>query len=283
MSGRTKTTCKPQPFLRWAGSKRQVVPLLAQFWRPTFDRYVEPFMGSACLFFAVSPQRAVLGDLNSELVKVFRAVRTRPTELARELHQLPKGRRAFYQLRGRDPMTMQPVASAARFIFLNRFCFNGLFRTNLKGQFNVPYAPSKTGDLPNTEELQAASHALRCASIRTGDFEDVLADVKANDFIYLDPPFAVSNRRVFRQYGPQTFGISDLRRLAAALTDLDHKGATFVLSYAYCREALEAFGAWPKRRILVHRNIAGFARCRRTATELLFSNAYGRQEGKSWK
>lgn len=271
-------TCNPQPFLRWAGSKRQVLPLLAQFWCPTYGRYIEPFMGSACLFFTVSPRHAVLGDLNCELVDAFRAVRSRPQELARRLHQLPRGRRAFYRLRRRDPKAMEPIDAAARFIFLNRFCFNGLYRTNSNGQFNVPYASSRTGDLPTREELEAAAHALGQASIRSGDFEDVLADAKANDFVYLDPPFAVANRRVFRQYGPQTFGTGDLRRLRAVLNNLHRKGAIFVLSYAYCREALETFGTWPKQKILVHRNIAGFARCRRTAAELLFSNAFGHRK-----
>ena len=172
-------------------------------------------------------------------------------------------------------MDLNPIDSAARFIFLNRFCFNGLYRTNLNGEFNVPYAPSKTGNLPTADELKAASGALRRASIRSGDFSTVLADVKANDFVYLDPPFAVENRRVFKQYGPQHFGVADLQRLATALTQIDRKGAAFVLSYAYCREALDMFGTWPRRKALVHRNIAGFARCRRTATELLFSNTFG--------
>lgn len=138
----------------------------------------------------------------------------------------------------------------------------------------MPFAASKTGNLSTREELEAVAKALKQAKLRSGDFEEVLADVGANDFVYLDPPFAVENRRVFKQYGSQTFGITDLYRLAAVLKQLHLRGATFVLSYAFCREALDAFAAWPKRKVLVHRNIAGFARCRRTATELIFSNIH---------
>lgn len=215
-----------------------------------------------------------MSDLNTELVQTFRVVRERPRELARRLYKLPMGRRAFYRLRCQDPRHLSAINAAARFIYLNRFCFNGLFRTNLDGKFNVPYAPLKTGHLSTESDLEAASQALQRASVRSGDFEAGLADVRAGDFVYLDPPFAVDNRRVFKQYGPHTFGLEDLYRLSSSLRALDQRGAGFILSYAYCKEALEIFAQWPRKSVRVHRNVAGFAHCRRTATEVIISNLF---------
>lgn len=270
----TRTSQQPSPFLRWAGSKRQLVPQLASFWRPSFIRYVEPFMGSACLFFSIQPKTAVLNDLNAELVNTFSVVRTRPGSLALRLTSLPRGRRSFLRLRDQDPSHLGKIDAAARFIFLNRFCFNGLFRTNRQGRFNVPYAPTRTGHLPSAQELATASRSLRCATLTSHDFATTLAQTQRGDFVYLDPPFAVENRRVFRQYGPQTFGLDDLRRLSAQLHTLDRKGVAFLLSYACCPEGRSAFRFWPSRRVRVHRNVAGFAHFRRTAIELLVSNSF---------
>lgn len=261
-----------QPFLRWAGSKRQLVPKLASFWTPSFQRYFEPFMGSACLFFALRPRKAVLSDANRQLVQTFRVVKKNPEKLAQSLEQLPMGRTAYYNLRSQNHRELSDVDAAARFIFLNRFCFNGLFRTNQAGEFNVPYASSKTGRLPTLHHLLEASKLFKGTRLLCEDFETVLADVGAGDFVYLDPPFAVSNRRVFRQYGPNEFGLDDLRRLASAIARIERRGAVFVLSYAYCSEALDLFRGWPTRKIFVRRNIAGFTRSRRTAAELLISN-----------
>jgi DNA adenine methylase len=175
-------------------------------------------------------------------------------------------------MRREDPNALPRIDAAARFIFLNRFCFNGLFRTDSAGRFNVPYGGSKVGHLPSVAELRRAARALKSARLVRGDFERVLEHAKAGDFVYLDPPFAVENRRVFRQYGPQTFGLNDLARLAEALVELDHRGAAFVVSYAYCSEALDAFAQWNKRKLFVNRNIAGFRRFRRRAAELIVTN-----------
>jgi DNA adenine methylase len=264
--------CVARSFLRWAGSKRQLVPDLARFWNDSFKRYVEPFMGSACLFFALRPNRAMLGDINRELVETFKIVRSNPRELAAQLDRLPQGENAFYDLRRQSPEALSSIDAAARFIFLNRYCFNGLFRTNREGQFNVPYGPTRSGHLPGERELIAAATLLRRASLKCSDFEAMLLNVQKDDFVYLDPPFAISNRRMFRQYGPSTFGLRDLDRLENALIRMDRRGAGFVVSYACCKEARLAFSRWPMRKVFVRRNIAGFTHCRRRAAELLISN-----------
>ena len=171
-----------------------------------------------------------------------------------------------------EPSAVADPLCAAKFIFLNRFCFNGLYRTNSDGKFNVPYSPSKTGHLPTLEELQQVSVALKSATIQCCDFTELLKNVRKGDFVYLDPPFAVGNRRVFRQYGPSTFGTHDLERLAEHLQMINRRGATFVVSYAYCSESVNLFRRWHVHRAIIQRNISGFARHRRSAAEIIVTN-----------
>lgn len=266
------TQSNPKPFLRWAGSKRKLLPVLSDYWNDSFNRYIEPFMGSACLFFALQPKKAVLGDLNSELVETYKIVRSNPGELSKKLSAMSLGPDEYYALRNQLTKDLDPIDSAARFIFLNRFCFNGLFRTNNKGLFNVPYGGDRSGQLPSKEHLQAIAKLLRKCSLKSGDFEKVLDDTREGDFVYLDPPFAVANRRVFRQYGPQNFGLEDMERLACSMMAMERRGVSFVLSYAYCSEALRIFKQWPHRKVFVQRNIAGFTTNRRRAAELIVTN-----------
>lgn len=229
-------------------------------------------MGSACLFFAVRPQKAILGDINGDLVNTFLQVRDRPRDVWKALAPHRGSKRRYYTLRSLDPGKLTPVRAAARFIYLNRFCFNGLYRTNLKGQFNVPYAPSGTGKLPNKEHLLECSRVLHGVVIKARDFLHTLSNVKAGDFVYMDPPFAVESRRVFNEYGPQNFGEDDLKKLAGALERIDAADAYFVVSYADCAEARRHLGSWSSVRVRTRRNIAGFAEKRRHAYELIVTN-----------
>ena len=137
----------------------------------------------------------------------------------------------YYEIRGKDPKTLEPAERASRFIYLNRFCFNGLYRTNLKGAFNVPYGGKRSGRLPTRDELKEIGTLLKRATIVCGDFAETIADVVPNDFVYLDPPFSVSGKRVFRQYDSADFDTGDLDRLRQSLEELNEKGARFLLSY----------------------------------------------------
>lgn len=230
-------------------------------------------MGSACVFFAISPPRALLSDLNGELVGAFLAVRQQPEAVYTSLLSIPRGADSYYSIRKLDPNSLNPADRAARFLFLNRFCFNGLYRTNQKGEFNVPFASSKTGDFPPWEEFLLAASKLKNVDLRCGDFASIVTnEVKKGDFVYLDPPYAVQNERIFSQYGPQTFGLGDLERLRETLDRIDSSGALFLLSYANSEEAKSLFKNWPAIEVEVQRNIAGFAKHRRRASEILVSN-----------
>jgi DNA adenine methylase len=212
--------------------------------------------------------------LNFDLVRTFISVRDHPQAVANRLAKIPLGKHSYYSIRSERLPDMDEPEAAAKFIFLNRFCFNGLYRTNLAGQFNVPFAPARTGHLATAAELHAAAKVLRNCTIEHADFESLLARTRAGDFVYLDPPYAFGNRRVFRQYGPSSFGLKDLNRLAKSLVSMDDRDVKFVLSYADCAEASSFFERWPRRKMFIQRNIAGFGGDRRRAGEILVSNCF---------
>lgn len=259
------------PFLRWAGSKRQHVPFLRACWGGgDYKQYIEPFAGSASVFFAVAPARAILGDINSELIHTYRTVRRTPDAVYRRLTRFATGEEAYYSVRAMRPTTV--ISKAARFVYLNRFCFNGLYRTNVDGQFNVPYGAPKNDHLPDREQFRACADLLSRARLIRADFRRALSDVERGDFVYIDPPYAMSRRRVFIQYAKGHFSTDDLADLAAWLDKIDRCKASFVLSYADSREARLLFRGWKRRRFTVRRNVAGFSNARRNQYELFFSN-----------
>jgi DNA adenine methylase len=258
-------------FLRWAGSKKQLLPILERYWTGGFSRYIEPFAGSSCLFFHLEPTSAILGDINGELIGALRAVRLDAPRVIECLRRLPRNEGCYYRIRRVNPAQLCPFEAAARFLYLNSLCFNGLYRTNTAGGFNVPYCPPGHKTVP-AHLLIEASERLRRAALVHGDFEDTVSVATGGDFVYLDPPYAVSRRRVFSEYGPTLFGARDLARLRKALRTLDRRGVKFVVSYADCSEARAAFKAWTLQRVRTRRNIAGFTGDRRGSYELLATN-----------
>lgn len=261
-----------RPILRWAGSKRKVLPLLSTFWNASFKRYIEPFAGSAALFFRLQPDKAVIADINQELIEAYEVLRERPDDVHTAVVKIARTERHYYRMRARQTAGMTAFERTVRFVYLNRNCFNGIYRTNTQGTFNVPFAHARPGAIPTVEEFRKCSRLLERASLRCGDFGQVLSDARAGDFVYLDPPYAVESRRIFREYDRRAFSRRDLERLAAHLHTLNDKGAAFIVSYADCREARQLFSHWGHRRIRVRRNVAGFISARRLATELLVTN-----------
>ena len=262
----------PKPFLRWAGSKRKQVPRLCKFWCDSYTRYVEPFAGSACLFFSISPDKALLADKNVDLIEMLGIARNRPGLLYDRIVATPRTKERYYLERSRNPARLTPLQRATRFIYLNRNCFNGIYRTNTAGQFNVPFASSRAGAFVSREEFIEASNLLKNATLRSWDFGTTLRYVRKGDFVYLDPPYAVASRRIFREYGERPFGVNDLSRLEDHLVKIDKRGATFVVSYADCRESRSLAKKWNSCRMRVRRNVAGFSGARRSAYEVLISN-----------
>jgi len=252
------------------------LPFLKPFCEQITGNYVEPFAGSACLFFDMEPEGAILGDLNRELMCAMRAIRRDVYRVLECLRRLPRGKAAYYRIRAMKPDELSEPEIAARFLYLNRYCFNGLYRTNLAGGFNVPYGPpKKSSPHPEVDEdlIVSASRLLRRALLVNGDFEETLRHVEPGDFVYLDPPYATDEARVFREYVPGSFSTHDLARLSDALSRLDQIGAEFLISYCDSAEAEALLRKLNPVRIPTRRNIAGFVGHRRIAHELIATNS----------
>lgn len=260
-----------KPLLRWAGSKRNQLWRLGAFWSPSHTGYVEPFAGSACLFFSIAPEAAVLGDANRELIDFYKVVRDEPERLYRRLCRIRRDNATYRKWRSIDPRSLDYATRAVRFIYLNRNCFNGIYRTNLDGQFNVPMGRDQ-GVYFTKAELIECSDLLFRAKLVAGDFMKTLAYVKPGNFVYLDPPYAVNSRRVFREYGKRLFNAADIPRLAKCLKAIHTAGADFLLSYADCSEARALASQWNAVRVPIRRNVAGFAGARKNAYEWLVTN-----------
>lgn len=259
--------------LRWAGSKAQLLPILNERWEQHRERrYVEPFCGSASLFFSVTPGSALLSDLNGELISTWQELQRGCEAILECLYRIPLGERAYYALRKRKPSEMAPAEAAARFIYLNRFCFNGLYRTNRAGDFNVPYGSKHTRLEFDAEQLRQCSQLLQHAQVVQSDFEAIVDRTSSADFLYLDPPYVTGEQRIFKAYGKDQFAPSDLERLFKALDRADARGVRFLLSYANVLEARPFVDRWPSCLVRARRNIAGFAGARRHVDELLVTN-----------
>jgi DNA adenine methylase len=260
-----------RPPLRWAGSKRSQVRQLMKKLPGSYNKYIEPFAGSACLFFFLRPHQAVLGDLNSELMRFYDTLASQPLAVVRRLRTMRDDGQDYYNLRDQDTPT-NSVKAAARFLYLNRFCFNGVYRTNRLGRFNVPRG-NHTGSLPSRKELLLASELLFNATRIAGDFDETLAMAERGDFVYLDPPYA--RRKAIRpgEYGYNSLdGEEDLDRLACSLHDLNSRGVKYLVSYMRSKRAAEVIPHQSVQFIRVKRNVGGFVATRRTATEMLLAN-----------
>lgn len=269
-------TSKPKsnkPFLRWAGSKRKLLPKLAEYWDSGFEEYVEPFFGSGALYFHLGVTNAILGDTNPHLVRLYNTIQDHWDTVHARWVAIPIDKAVYYSIRERGFDIEDDIEFSANFLYLNRNCFNGLYRTNTSGQFNVPFSGSKTGAPIDRNILEAAAKQLEGAQIVNSDFEKLIKDVDPKGrFFYLDPPYAIRNRRMFRQYGPDTFGLEDLERLDDCLAYIDQHGGKFLLSYANEDDIASRYSNWKVATIDTVRNIAGFAKHRGTAKELLVSN-----------
>jgi len=259
------------PIFRWAGSKRKLVPILLKHCPSNYGRYIEPFAGSACLFFALKPKKAILGDINEELLRAYNTIRNHPKMVARAAKVIPNSKEMYYKTRNTDPDMLNPVDRAARFVYLNRFCFNGVYRVNKRGQFNVPRG-YRTGQIQDESMFYHYSLLLRAVEFHIGDFEKCLQDTQKNDFLYLDPPYATNGRRRAGEYGNNCFESKDIIRLVKILKQIDKIGARFLLSYANTSELANLLPSWTCNKLLIRRHVAGFAKHRVTVKEVIISN-----------
>jgi DNA adenine methylase len=223
-----------EPFLKWAGGKRLLLPaLLEHIERPQDDgTYFEPFLGGGAVFFGLEPKNARLSDASSELINAFIAVRDSVEDTISHLQTMRHSKEDYYRIRGSRPRL--PCTRAARFIYLNKTCFNGLYRVNLKGQFNVPFGRHpKTLVICNTEQLRNASRALPRTHIEVKDFYAAMKGAGKGDVVYCDPPYTVAHStNGFIEYNAQVFSWADQERLAIAAGECAARGAKVYISNA---------------------------------------------------
>lgn len=264
-------TIKLPPFLKWAGGKRWLAN--AGLKAPAnFDRLVEPFMGSAAIFFALRPNRAFLSDINHELINLFHVVRDHPAALhsALAVHQRLHSESYYYSIREIDQV--DPIRRAARTLYLNRTCWNGLYRVNREGKFNVPIG-TKTKVLMDNEDFNKYSSILKSAEIVNQDFEATIDMCAEGDFLFVDPPYTVKhNMNGFVKYNEKIFSWNDQVRLAAALRRAGKRGAAILVSNADHESLLELYREdFEYQSISRSSVLAGSALHRGKTSEALFS------------
>lgn len=235
----------------------------------TYRRYIEPFVGSGCVFAALAPKTAVIGDINEELMFAYATLRDKPCEVVNAVAAFPTDSDTYYSLRALHPASLDEIARAARFFYLNRFCFNGVYRTNKSGMFNVPRG-TRTGEMPTALTFFQFSDLLKRAKLIKGDFQNLLNVGRDGDFIYLDPPYVEPGTRFRGEYGYGSFGSNDEDRLIAALLDADGRGVSVVLSYH--NGLAKRLTGWRKVRQNVARSVGGFGQSRSLVCEVLYTN-----------
>lgn len=228
-----------QPFLKWAGGKRQLLSQLRKYYPTHYNTYYEPFVGAGAVLFDLRPNRGVINDTNSELINLYNVIKNKEKLelLLEDLQTHINEQEYFYQIRSWDRQddyaNVPDFKKASRFIYLNKTCFNGLYRVNSKGHFNVPFGKYKNPDYVNEAVLRAVHHFLNenKIDILNGDFEEAVAGAKAGDFIYFDPPYdPLSKTSSFTSYDKNNFGEKEQIRLRDTFIRLYEKGCYVLLS-----------------------------------------------------
>jgi DNA adenine methylase len=272
-----------KPVLKWAGGKRQLLEPILSFIDEAFPEqigtYYEPFAGGAAVFFALVAQgrfeRARLSDKNEDLIRVYRALRDEADSVIRELEKL-EGRghseAVYYDIRGEHPK--KPSARAARLIYLNRTGYNGLYRVNRSGGFNVPYGRYKKPRILDRVRLLAAAEALQGVELQVEDFEASCLKAKRGDFVYFDPPYMpVSKTASFAEYHSEAFTLAEHERLSKTFARLNKKGVAVLLSNSDTPETRGLYAGFDTQTVLAKRAINSDATRRGAVKELLVRSA----------
>lgn len=221
-----------KPFLRWAGGKSWLIKYLDKIiGNQSFNNYHEPFLGGGSIYFYLSPKNtAYLSDLNGELISTYKAIKESPDDVIAQLQQYHNTSADYYTIRQSVPRT--PCEVAARFIFLNQTSFNGIYRVNAKGEYNVPYG-NRTKEFLEEDKLRAASLKLKNATLIEGDFECIKSNIQKGDLVFLDPPYTVShNNNGFIKYNQKLFSLEDQYRLRRLIDFIKSKGGYYILTNA---------------------------------------------------
>ena len=245
-------------FLKWAGGKLQLIEQFKNLFPHNFRNYYEPFIGSGAVFFYVKsklkPNKVILSDTNEELINCFCVVRDKPSELVELLlnHRKKHSKEYYYSVRSMESSTLDSLDRAARLIYLNKTCFNGLYRVNSKGQFNVPFGDYENPSIFDRNTLFQASQLLQGVHLQVMTFEKVLDFAGKDDFVYFDPPYIpLSKTSSFTRYSKSDFSMMEQKRLSEVFRILDSRGCFVMLSNSDHALTRELYRHYEKNTVIV--------------------------------
>jgi len=261
------------PFLKWVGGKSRLLPELLRHLPARMKRYHEPFVGGGALFFAAQPKRASLSDVNAELVHTYTEVRDDVAGVLDALARHVYEREHFEMVRALEPESLSPSARAARFIYLNKTCFNGLWRVNKSGKFNVPFGRYTAPRFCDPATLLRASHALQNVTITHQTYAEAALAAAPGDFVYFDPPYdPVSPTASFTGYSASPFLWTQQEELAAVCAQLNRRGVRFLLSNSATPRIRSLYAQFEQRIVRAPRSINSKADARGNVDEILVFN-----------
>jgi DNA adenine methylase len=257
------------PLIKWAGGKRRLLHDIAEMVPARFSRYYEPFLGGGAVFFSLLPPAATLSDTNGELIEMYTQVRDCPEEVLSRLRRMPNSGQDYYRIRSMKPRTS--AGKAARFIYLCTLSFNGIYRQNLKGEFNVPYGYKTHLNPCDALVLEKISGSLQGKTLLEGDFEEATSTAQEGDFVYFDPPYTVAHgNNGFIKYNAKIFSWADQKRLASVASRLKKAGCSVLVSNADHSSIRELYSDFQTHVIERHSVMAASSEFRRPVRECLF-------------
>jgi DNA adenine methylase len=225
---------KQLTFIRYPGGKRRLISFLDDHLpspHKISGRYIEPFVGSGSVYFHIRPKKAILTDLNAELIDLYRGIRSNPDKVWRIYRSLPTTKKGYNQVRKLKHLDLDLRNRAARTLFLNRTCFKGMWRHNSEGDFNVGYGGQSRRWVISRKDLFAVARALRNASLKCSDFEFIIDEARSEDYLFLDPPYRPGEReQLHDHYAGKEFTFTDHQRLARCLKDADKRGVAWSMT-----------------------------------------------------
>jgi DNA adenine methylase len=278
MTKKLKEKIKLKPFLRWVGGKRWLTKSIKDYLPKEFNNYHEPFLGGASIFLFLKSNNLInkesfISDFNIELINTYTQIKLNPDEVIKGLKKLKNTKDDYYVIRSSKPRTS--INQAIRFIYLNKTSFNGLYRVNLKGEYNVPYGFKETKDLFEFSNIKNISTLLnQNVNICSHDFFSVIDNIQANDLVFLDPPYSVAHENNgFVKYNQKIFLWDDQERLANLLEKITEKRAFFILTNA-AHESIEKLfsNLGKKHKVQRSSNIGGKGASRKKVNEYIFTN-----------
>ena len=265
------------PIVKWVGGKRQLMFELLKNRPKSYNRYFEPFIGGGALFFELQPENAYISDMNEELINLYSVVRDNVYELISDLNKHEVSKEYFLEIRNLDRTdeykNLSDVQRASRFIYLNRTCFNGLYRVNSHGQFNVPFGNYKNPRIVDKNNLLNCSELLKNTEIKCADFSEILTKVKRGDFVYFDPPYVPLNETSsFTSYTKDGFDMDMQFKLREVCDELDSMGVMFMLSNSDTKFVNELYSNYEIKKVFASRAVNANAEGRGKITEVLVRN-----------